>query len=248
MRKQLGDFLRRPRIRQRHPAAAGHRIEALRNQHDKARIVAQAAGHPSGIGAGAEIDIGARGSDDPILKITLLEHELDEAQRENLRLRQTLLEPPYSQLRSVIRQYPHVSKTAIKALNVVTGTGRINFHRRAFARLQFPRDLREMQLDHESMMRRDAAFQRGDELCPRRLEPSVREIGQPLRLGLPCDEGGENRSAADAEDIAHDFGQLDVRIFERLLDCCVCHARLECAFRMPIHIAARQRGRARRPF
>ena len=90
-------------------------------------------------------DNGARGSDDPILKITLLEHELDEAQRENLRLRQTLLEPPYSQLRSVIRQYPHVSKTAIKALNVVTGTGRINFHRRAFARLQFPRDLREMQ-------------------------------------------------------------------------------------------------------
>ena len=66
-------------------------------------------------------DNGARGSDDPILKITLLEHELDEAQRENLRLRQTLLEPPYSQLRSVIRQYPHVSKTAIKALNVVTG-------------------------------------------------------------------------------------------------------------------------------
>ncbi len=90
-------------------------------------------------------DHGARGSDDPSLKITLLQHELDEAQRENVRLRQSLLEPPYSQLRSVIRQYPHVSKTAIKALNVVTGTGRINFHRRALGRLQFPRDLREMQ-------------------------------------------------------------------------------------------------------
>ena len=35
--------------------------------------------------------------------------------------------------------------TAIKALNVATGTGRINFHRRALARLQFPRDLREME-------------------------------------------------------------------------------------------------------
>jgi hypothetical protein len=90
-------------------------------------------------------DDGARDPDDTGLRVTLLQHELDEAQSENVRLRQSLLEPPYSQLRSVIRQYPQVSKAAIKALNVVTGTGRINFHRRAIARLQFPRDLREMQ-------------------------------------------------------------------------------------------------------
>jgi hypothetical protein len=87
----------------------------------------------------------APGSDDPSLNVTLLQHELDEARLENVRLRQSLLEPPYSQLRSVIRRYPHVSNTAIKALNVATGTGRINFHRRAFSRLQFPRDLREME-------------------------------------------------------------------------------------------------------
>jgi hypothetical protein len=87
----------------------------------------------------------AQGPDDPSLKITLLQHELDAAQLENVRLRQSLLEPPYSQLRSVIRQYPRASNTAIKALNVVTGTGRINFHRRAFGRLQFPRDLRDME-------------------------------------------------------------------------------------------------------
>jgi hypothetical protein len=85
------------------------------------------------------------GSEDPTLEITLLQHELDEARLQNVRLRQSLLEPPYSQLRSVIRQYPQASKTAIKALNVVTGTGRINFHRRALARLQYPRDLREME-------------------------------------------------------------------------------------------------------
>jgi len=90
-------------------------------------------------------DDGAPASDDPILKITLLEHELDAARQENVRLRQSLLEPPYSQLRSVIRQYPQVSRTAIKALNVVTGTGRINVHRRALARLQIPRDLREIE-------------------------------------------------------------------------------------------------------
>ena len=88
---------------------------------------------------------GARGPDDPSLKLTLLQHELDEAQRENVRLRESLLEPPYSQLRSIILQHPQVSKTAIKALNVVTGTGRINFHRRALARLQFPRDLRDIE-------------------------------------------------------------------------------------------------------
>jgi hypothetical protein len=55
-----------------------------------------------------------------------------------------LLEPPYSQLRSLIRQYPQASKSAIKALNVVSGTGRINFHRRALARLQLPRDTRDV--------------------------------------------------------------------------------------------------------
>jgi hypothetical protein len=85
------------------------------------------------------------GTEDPSMAVTLLQHELDEARLENVRLRQSLLEPPYSQLRSVIRKYPQVSRTAIKALNVATGTGRINFHRRALARLQFPRDLREME-------------------------------------------------------------------------------------------------------
>ena len=87
----------------------------------------------------------APGPDDPGLKITLLQHELDEAQVQNVRLRQSLHEPPYSQLRTVIRQYPKLSKPAIKALNVVTGTGRVNFHRRALLRLRFPRDLREME-------------------------------------------------------------------------------------------------------
>jgi hypothetical protein len=88
---------------------------------------------------------GSPGIDDPSLNIALLQHELDEARLENARLRQSLLEPPYSQLRSVIRKYPQVSKTAIKALNVASGTGRINIHRRALARLQFPRDLREIE-------------------------------------------------------------------------------------------------------
>jgi hypothetical protein len=87
----------------------------------------------------------APGADDPGLKITLLQHELDEAQLQNIRLRQSLLEPPYSQLRTVIRQYPKLSKPVVKALNVVTGTGRINFHRRALSRLRLPRDLREME-------------------------------------------------------------------------------------------------------
>ena len=87
---------------------------------------------------------GAPGSNDASLRITLLQHELEQAQRENVRLRQSLLEPPYSQLRTIMREYPQVSRTAIKALNVATGTGRINFHRRALGRLQLPRELRLM--------------------------------------------------------------------------------------------------------
>jgi hypothetical protein len=89
-------------------------------------------------------DGGATGPGDPSLNLTLLQHELDEERAENLRLRQSLLEPPYSQLRSVVHRYPHISTTAIKVLNVVSGTGRINFHRRALGRLRFPRELREM--------------------------------------------------------------------------------------------------------
>ena len=64
LRKQLCDFLRGPRIRQRHLAAASDRIEALRHQHDEAHIVPQTARYPSGFGAGAEIDIGACRTDD----------------------------------------------------------------------------------------------------------------------------------------------------------------------------------------
>ena len=87
----------------------------------------------------------APGSDDPSLQLTLLRHELDEARRENVRLRQSLLEPPYSQLRSVIHHYPQAANTAIKALKVVTGSGRVNFHSRALERLRFPRDLRDLE-------------------------------------------------------------------------------------------------------
>src|SRR6195256_3996404 len=60
LRKQLCDFLRRPRIRQRHLAASRHRIEALRHQDDEAHIVPEPAGHPPGLRARAEIEIGAR--------------------------------------------------------------------------------------------------------------------------------------------------------------------------------------------
>ena len=64
LREQFCDLLRRPRVGHRHLAAARHRIEALRHQHDEARIVAEAAGNLAGFETGAEIEIGARGTDD----------------------------------------------------------------------------------------------------------------------------------------------------------------------------------------
>lgn len=77
------------------------------------------------------------------LQLTLLEHELEEFLRENTRLRQSLPGPSYAQLRSLIRRHPRLSQTAIKALNVVAGTGTIHVHERTFALLTLPRDMRD---------------------------------------------------------------------------------------------------------
>ena len=84
------------------------------------------------------------GGVDPDLKLLLLQHDLDESRHTNLRLRQSLLAPPYAQLRSLLRRHPGAAAPIIKALNVVSGTGTINVHRRALARLQLPRDLRDV--------------------------------------------------------------------------------------------------------
>jgi len=81
---------------------------------------------------------------DPDLKILLLQHDLDESRLTNLRLRQSLLAPPYAQLRYLLRRHPGAAAPITKALNVVSGTGTINLHRRALARLQLPRDLRDV--------------------------------------------------------------------------------------------------------
>ena len=64
LRKQFCDFFRRPRVRHRHLAASRRGIEAVRDQDDEARIVPEPARHSSGLGAGAEIEIGARRTDD----------------------------------------------------------------------------------------------------------------------------------------------------------------------------------------
>ena len=85
----------------------------------------------------------ARAATDPGLEITLLQHELDEFAPRERASPTFAARSPYSQLRSLIRQHPQLSNTAIKALNVVTGTGTINVHRRALALLTLPRDLRD---------------------------------------------------------------------------------------------------------
>ncbi len=64
MRKQFCDFRRGPHIRQRHLATSRHRIEALRNKNDETYTVFQTTRHPPGIGACAEIDVGARRAHD----------------------------------------------------------------------------------------------------------------------------------------------------------------------------------------
>ncbi len=84
------------------------------------------------------------GGVDRDLKLLLLQHDLDESRHTNLRLRQSLLAPPYAQLRFLLRRHPGAAAPIVKALNVVSGTGTVNVHRKLLARLQLPRDLRDV--------------------------------------------------------------------------------------------------------
>lgn len=85
------------------------------------------------------------------------------------------------------------------------------------------------------MMRSHPAVKGVDRLGPRRLESSRGEVGQSVSVGLFCDEGGQDGSPAAAEDIARHFGQLDARVFKRLLD----------PLRMPGDLAHQLLARAR---
>lgn len=57
-----------------------------------------------------------------------------------------------------------------------------------------------------------------DQLGPRSLEAPARELGELGRFSRAVDQGVEDGPATLAENVADDAGQLDVRVFERLLD------------------------------
>jgi hypothetical protein len=79
-------------------------------------------------------------------------------------------------------------------------------------------DLGQMQLEHEPMVGCDPAVERRDEVGPGRFEASRRAVCQAVGIGFSGDEGLENRAPTRAPDVADHFGQLDVRVFEGLLD------------------------------
>ena len=78
-------------------------------------------------------------------------------------------------------------------------------------------DLRQVQLEQETMMRRHSAVHRRDDVCAARLQASVGAIRQPLGIGLAGDDRREDRLAADAQDVGGNARQLDIRVFQRLL-------------------------------
>ena len=78
-------------------------------------------------------------------------------------------------------------------------------------------DLRQVQLQQETMMRRHPAVHRGDDVRTVGLQAPLGAISQPLGIGLPGDERRQDRPAADAQDVAGHARQLHVRVFQRLL-------------------------------
>ncbi len=75
-----------------------------------------------------------------------------------------------------------------------------------------------MQTKHQSVVGGDAATQGLDDLLARRLQSSAGQLDQLDRVGLSGDERLEHRAAALAQNVADDGVELDVGVFERLLD------------------------------
>lgn len=79
-------------------------------------------------------------------------------------------------------------------------------------------DLGQVQSDHEPMMVGDTSVKRVPQVGARRFQPSWREIDESIGIRLAGDQCIEDRPAAHANDVAHDLRELQVRVFERLLN------------------------------
>jgi len=67
-------------------------------------------------------------------------------------------------------------------------------------------------------MAADRPLRGGDEAVPTGREAAVRDGHEGFGITLAVDDGLENRPAAHPEDVADQTGQLDVGVFEDLLD------------------------------
>ena len=68
------------------------------------------------------------------------------------------------------------------------------------------------------MMVGDTAMERVEQIRAAGLQPTVGEIDEAIGVGFAGDQGVEDRPAADADDIADDVRELQIRILERLLN------------------------------
>ena len=78
-------------------------------------------------------------------------------------------------------------------------------------------DLLEMQAQQKAMMPRHPATQRFAQHLGRCLDPPVGERRQSIGIGLAADQGLDHRPAGQADDIGDHRIELDVGIFQRLL-------------------------------
>ena len=76
----------------------------------------------------------------------------------------------------------------------------------------------QVQLEHEAVMRADMPAQRLQQLGAAGLDARADARGQALGVAVPVDEGLQHRTAALAQDIRKHDAELEVGVFEHLLD------------------------------
>ena len=78
-------------------------------------------------------------------------------------------------------------------------------------------DLLQMQAQQKAVMPGDAAAQRFAQRLGRRLDAAMRQLGQPLRIALAGDQGFDHLAAGQTHDVGDRRVELDVGVFQRLL-------------------------------
>lgn len=91
---------------------------------------------------------------------------------------------------------------------------RLHFADRSFEVLE----LLQLHLEHETVMLGDPALERVLERGPRGSEAPTGQIDEAVQISLPRDQRSQDGATAGTDDVRDGPGQLDVGVFQSLLD------------------------------